>query len=148
MLRAIKMDAYSHLQREGVGVYGGSQWWILPDVVIEFILNEYESSKLSEYLLNNVFTPDETYVQIMTMRSPLRSKVKLNSVERVSQNSKTWAYFSDTGKPATGHPYIFTMNEYEKIANKKDCWFARKFDMDEDAEILDLIDRNIIRYDV
>lgn len=124
---------------KGIDLYGGSAWWILPDLVIDYIKKEYdESSEYVEFLLSTL-TPEETFFQIMTMRSPCKSMVHINSKDMVAQTCKTWAYFSDVGKPFKGHPYIFTKDEYEKIINK-DCWFARKFDITIDATIFDLLD--------
>lgn len=133
------------LDQLGIDIYGGSMWWILPDQIVDFILEEMEKQKADSYLsllLDECFTPDETFFQIMAMRSDLKSLVQMNPVDQVTQNCKTWAYFSDEDKPFKGHPYIFTEKEYPKLC-ASDRWFARKFDITVDSRIFDLLDNKI-----
>ncbi len=144
IMRSLRIDAHSKMERKGIAMYGGSQWWILPDQVMEYILAEYERGDSdTEFLLNHVFTPDETFFQIMTMRHPLSEDVALNPPDMVAQSNQTWSYFTDEGKPATGHPYIITKSEFDKIAGLN-CFFARKFDAAVDNEILDMIDHDLL----
>ncbi len=140
--RLLKWNDYNYFKRNKVALYGGSAWWILPDGAIAYIVEEW--NKKEKYLtrLLSSYTPEETFFQIMVMRSPIRDLVSINPMDMVEQNCKTWAYFSDTDKPFKGHPYIFTTQEYEKLINK-DCWIARKFDIREDSGIFDLLDKNI-----
>lgn len=140
ILSSIRKDSYSKLKKENVSLYGGSAWWILPDIVIEFIFYKYNNKdKVSELILNESSTPEETYFQTMSMMSPISNMIDINPKGMILQNSKTWAYFFDEEKAFKGHPYIFTMKEYDKL---KGCnfWFARKFDTQIDEEILDKLD--------
>ncbi len=142
-LELLKLTSYDKLTRVGVSLYGGSAWWILPDIAIDFIYNEYiNSTKIVEYLLETR-TPEETFFQIMVMRSPCKNDVHINPVHQVEQTCKTWAYFSDKDKPFTGHPYVFTVNEFDKLRDSS-FWFARKFDVQQDNEIIELIQKNLI----
>ncbi len=140
-----RLTSFARAEKLGVTLYGGSAWWILPDRIIDFIRREYETkdSKVMDLLLNRTYTPEESFFQIMAMRSPLKDMVEINPADMVEQNCKTWAYFSDEGKPFTGHPYAFTVKEFEKIA-KSDCWFGRKFDRSVDSDILTMIDNEIL----
>ena len=131
---------YDKLSKTGVKLYGGSAWWILPDVAIEYIFQEYNAEARYTQALLSTWTPEETFFQTMTMRSDVGKLVNINSVDRVDQSCKTWAYFSDEGKPFVGHPYIFTKDEYQKLIGH-DCWFARKFDATIDNSILDMLDQ-------
>lgn len=139
---------YYKLKKACIKLYGGSAWWILPDVTIKYILNEYNSD--SKYIndLLDTWTPEETFFQTITMRSESKEYVHLNTPDTVAQSCKTWAYFFDDDKPATVHPYIFTINEYKKLINH-DCWFARKFDYKIDTDILDKLDEYLetFKYD-
>lgn len=139
-----KSDFY-RLTNLGCKLYGGSAWWILPDRVINFIMDEYIHQPYYLSLLLNTYTPEETFFQIMTMRSDCKDLVEVNPKTMVAQNCKTWAYFFDEGKPFKGHPYIFTKQEYEKLINK-DCWFARKFDITQSSEILDMLNDYLDNY--
>jgi hypothetical protein len=134
---------HAELKRTNV-IYGGSAWWILPDLVVDYILNRVsdEEDELIN-LLKTTHTPEETFFQIMTMQSPLAPMVEVNQKDMVAQNCMTYAYFSDIDKPSQGHPYIFTSNEFEKILNLPHL-FARKFDETVDDKILEMIDKLIL----
>lgn len=142
--RCLHRDAFTWLTRLGIDLYGGSAWWILPDRAIQFIMEEIDDQKeYIQILLDETWTPEETFFQILTRRSPIGAAVEINPPEQVAQNCKTWAYFSDEGKPFKGHPYIFTKAEFDKLS-RSECWFARKFDEVQDAEILGKIDQQIL----
>lgn len=135
------------LAKLGVELFGGSAWWILSNEVVEFILREfyYNTNVIKE--LKNTITPEETFFQIMAMRSPGASKIVINQPDMVLQNCKTYAYFFSENKKFCGHPYIFTNSDddIQLINNKgRECYFARKFDININSEILDYIDRNLL----
>ena len=131
---------YDYIKKKGVTLYGGSAWWILPDIVIDFIMQERVNNADWFKCLLNSYTPEETFFQTLSMRSPIKELIELNPIDWVAQNCKTWAYFSDIDKPFKGHPYIFTENEYNKLI-KKGCWIARKFDITISSKIFDLLDK-------
>lgn len=139
----LKITSYDKLTKNGIALYGGSAWWILPDIAIEYIWNEYSIATETVNYLLSTYTPEETFFQIMVMMSPVRNSVAINPPDKVDQNCKTWAYFSDVDKPFKGHPYVFTVKEFEKIKYSR-FWFARKFDMKTDAEIIGLIDQQLL----
>ena len=123
-----------------ISIFGGSEWWILPDFIIDYIQNDYNiNNKNVQLLLNATLTPDETFFQTEVMNSPFSSLVTVNHPNMVSQNSKTYSYFSDDNKPFKGHPYIITEKIINKIVNS-DFWFARKFDITIDSKVLEIID--------
>lgn len=130
---------YKHFSSYGYGLYGGSAWWILPDQVISFILDEVKSNSKKIQKLKTTYTPEETFFQIMTMASPLSESVVVNPIDMVAQNCMTYAHFSDEGKPFMGHPYILTKDDYPKLKSMPQL-FARKFDMEVDEDIFNLID--------
>ena len=138
-LSLLHMTDYDRFTQQGVSLYGGSAWWILPDVVIDYICSEFETNRPFVDRLLNTLTPEETFFQIMSMRSPLKDRIHINPPDMVAQHCKTWAYFSDVDKPFMGHPYIFTVNEYDRLMSS-DFWIARKFDSNVDSEILDMLD--------
>lgn len=145
IMRQLSSGVYKELCNEEVALYGGSAWWILPDQAIDYILDETEKKPTYvQTLLNETNTPEETFFQVMTMRSPVAKMVDVNHVDMVAQNCKTWAYFADEGKPFKGHPYVFTEREYEKLKTSS-FWIARKFDITVDSKILDLLDVNLLK---
>lgn len=139
-LSILGKDTYHVLNKMGVSLYGGSAWWILPDIIINYILEKYITKDIiSEMILNESVTPEETFFQTMAKRSPLSDLIETNPIDMVLQNCKTWAYFFDDDKPFVGHPYIFTINEIDRLQHSK-FWFARKFDMTIDSNVMDKLD--------
>ena len=119
--------------------------YYLSDKMIEYILTEYNKNEEYIEILKKTHTPEETFYQIMAMRSPIANLVEVNPVDMISQNCKTYAYFSSDTKPFKGHPYEFTIEDFELLKEKaKECYFARKFDIDVSEEILDKIDKYLI----
>ena len=140
--RVLRVTDFHRFQKQGIALYGGSAWWILPDVAMDYILSEYDAAPDYVTALLNTNTPEETFFQIMVMRSPVKDLVHINPPDMVAQHCKTWAYFSDVDKPFKGHPYIFTAAEYDRLISR-DFWIARKFDSDVDSRILDMLDSAI-----
>jgi len=136
-LSVIEEIMHKYFTRYRYDIYGGSAWWILPDKVIDFIIDEMKTDKINK--LKRTITPEETFFQIMTMASPLSEMVIVNPKDMVAQNCMTYAYFSDVGKPFMGHAYIFTKDDFNKIKQYPHL-FARKFDNEVDSEIFNLID--------
>ena len=139
-----KMPIYKKLSRRRVSLFGGSAWWILPDVAINYILEEYQKSTAIVKLLLSPKTPEEIFFQTMTMRSPIKDSVEINPIDQVAQNCKTWAYFTDIDKPFVCHPYVFTVKQFERL-KKSDCWFARKFDSKTDDEVIRMVEENLLK---
>ena len=139
-----KTTLYKKLTKLGVSLYGGSEWWILPDVAINYVFEEYQKSNDIVKLLLSARTPDETFFPTMTMRSPIKDLVEINPIDQVSQNCKTWAYFTDVDRPFVYHPYVFTVKQFERLKNS-DCWFARKFDSKTDDEVIRMVEENLLK---
>ena len=143
LVKSIEGSSIKQLEKLGVTIYGGSQWWILPDNIIDYIYSVYSSNpKYLKYLLYSSI-PDETFFQTLAMQSTFKDLIELNDKDARMQNCKTFAYFQDVNKPFKGHPYIFHEDNYNVIL-ESDKWFARKFDMNEDEKIMNIIDEEIL----
>ena len=143
LITIILGSPYRRLKKENCHLFGGSAWWILPVEIINMCLEEYEENTeiIRAFKLKN--TPEETFFQTMTMRSNLKKQVDVNDPNEILQNCMTYAYFFDDEHKPTGHPYILTENNFEMLQNRKE-FFARKFDMNIDENILDMLDKNIL----
>lgn len=137
VLFTLHLSDYYYFEKNNIELHCGSAWWILPDVIIDFVLQEMEQPYVKRLLTTD--TPEETFFQILARRSPLRELVRVKD-QKEKQASKTWAYFHDVDKPMVKHPYTFTKNEYQKLI-ESDYWFGRKFDTHVDTEIMDMLDR-------
>lgn len=141
------MNPRAELLKKGVDLYGGSAWWILPDDMVDYLLETAKSfapdSKF--YPLSGVGVPEENYYQTVLMNSSFKSRIKVNPPEMVAQNCKTYANFSPEGKPFTGHPYILTREDATRLTElAKNKFFARKFDETVDSSVFDWIDENLL----
>lgn len=138
ILQILHLSDMHVLRRKGVSLYGGSAWWALPDRVVDFIAAEYEG-EISQRLLGT-YTPEETYFQTMTMRTHLAEMVDINPPGyRGVRGACTWVLFQDEGKPFMGHPYNFDISYLNRLLDSN-FYFARKFDMTYDSQILDNLD--------
>ncbi len=144
-LKIIIPTPFIQLTKLQCSLYGGSAWWILPDVVIDEVYRRFfNSNDLIVNLLSRTFTPEETFFQIMTMQSKVANLVEVNEKNDILQNCLTYAHFRDEGKPFTGHPYILSKNDFNKLI-KLPQFFARKFDTTVDSEILNVLDEYLMR---
>ena len=136
VLFMLHLSDYYYFERHNIELHCGSAWWILPDIIIDFILKEMDQPYVDRLLMTD--TPEETFFQILSRRSPLRELVRVKD-QKEKQASKTWAYFHDVDKPMARHPYTFTKNEYQKLI-ESGYWFGRKFDTHVDTEVMDMLD--------
>jgi hypothetical protein len=136
LLFALHLSDYYYFEKHNIEMHCGSAWWILPDAIIDYILKEMDQPYVNRLLATD--TPEETFFQILSRRSPMGALVKVKD-QKEKQASKTWAYFHDIDKPMAKHPYTFTKNEYRKLI-ESDYWFGRKFDTTVDPEIMDMLD--------
>lgn len=141
------MNPQKRLEKSGVKLFGGSAWWILPDDMVAYLIEERAKfGKKSRFFpLTYVGVPEENYYQTILMNSSFNQRIEVNPPDMVAQNCKTYANFTPVGKKFIGHPYILKTEDkslLEKLAENK--FFARKFDIQVDSKILDWIDRNLL----
>lgn len=109
--------------------YKGSQWWALPIETIQFIDDfiKHHPDYLSYH--RYTFAPDEIFFQ-----SIIHSQVDKARI-REELTYVSWP-------PDNSSPLLLKETDFEEIMEKgRDKLFARKFDMEIDPGILDLIDR-------
>lgn len=116
--------------------YGGEFWWILRNksvkILRETVLNNPELLSFHEYTC----TPEEMLFQsILCSNNDIKPNVENKHLRYIDWSAES------------PHPKIFTQDDFvvlkEKIDNPDDFLFARKFDLDIDSDILDMIDNYI-----
>lgn len=117
----------------GFEPYGGSQWWCLSKACIEYIDNFIERNSAFVDYFKYVFIPDEIFFQTIVLNSPFKENV-INDDLR----------YMDWENPNPTYPAIMLRSDLDKLS-KSSKLFARKFDITRDTEILDMIDRQILR---
>lgn len=123
------------LQNMGITGCCGSQWWILPDTIVKHALGMMKNKPFCS-AISDVFSCDETFFQTATMASPYKDLLVFN--ENNDYLNKKWYFVFENGS----HPYVLTQKDYEKLISS-DMLFARKFDINCDAKILDLLDETV-----
>jgi len=124
----------AYLVKHGFVPAGGPSWWTISHSLVDEILQEYGKNGMITQVIKQTATPEESYIQTVFVNSPLY------------QGKKTWnltiANFGRREQPVTGHTHPFHKEDFEELMACGD-YFARKFDVEEDAEILDLLDQRI-----
>lgn len=134
---------WQRLEKSGIEIYGGSQWWTLPHETIDFIKEQLKRNARVVRQLKRAWTPEENFFQTLALNSP--SKKYIVKDDDIFDTGKgnfkaiTYCNFITPKKPFRGHPHIIIEEDYERIISKK-ALFARKFDIETDEKILDLID--------
>ncbi|GAX40936.1 putative glycosyl transferase [Tolypothrix sp. NIES-4075] len=119
---------------KGLEPYGGSQWWCLSRDCIQYINDFVVNNSGFVNYFKYVFIPDETFFNTIVSNSPFKNYI-------VSDDLK----YADWENPNPTPPAIICKNDFHKLANSPKL-FARKFDMNRDVEILDLIDQKILGF--
>lgn len=126
----------------------GSQWWILPDKIVNYALNQLEENNQGIRYFRHVNTPDEAFFQTMAANSILKDMIEWNDPFERQQNCMTYAFFTDNygvdGKgsekyPFTGHPYLFKEEDFE-WAIKLPHFFVRKVDIAVSEKFMNKVD--------
>jgi hypothetical protein len=116
--------------------HGGWQWWALPIETIRSILNYL--NKNPDYLAFHKYSllPDEMFFQTIIM--------SVTSVESklVIENNLTFLSWESPDAPS---PMTLRSPNLEELKSQDSSLFARKFDLEEDETILDLIDAEILK---
>ena len=110
----------------------GPQWMTLTTAAILHILEFVsENPRYSRYF-KWVHAPDEFFFQTILYNSPFRAKMRNQIFHHID-----WS----EGKK---NPKTFTIEDRERLVTSGQL-FARKFDMSVDLQILDLLDKRIIK---
>jgi len=110
--------------------YGGSFFTTLSRECVDYLHNfcQYHPEVVEYY--KEVCVSDESFLQTILINSR-----KFN----LCNDNKLYFDFSKT---KNGRPKVLTISDYDAI-NQSNAHFARKFDMDEDRIILDILDEKI-----
>jgi hypothetical protein len=111
--------------------YGGSNWFCLSKKFVDYILQFIENHPKLNLYFKNSLCPDEIFFQTIVINSPLQHQV-------INDNKR----YIDWHKKRSSSPAILTSEDYRKIIDTNK-WFGRKFDMNVDSKILDMIDKSM-----
>ena len=112
----------------GLQPFGGSAYWCLSRRCVEYVDEFVGRNPSFVRFFRHVEVPDELFFQTILMNSPLRGSIVDDDLRYVE-----WRDWNDS------RPAALRTGDFAKIMSSGKL-FARKFDVEEDAEILDLID--------
>ena len=127
------------LQRKlpgNVKPYAGSQWWIIDDYALNYILSFIKNNPRYTAFHRYTFAPDEVFFHTILLNA--KDEKIQNNISR--DNKRFYRWFN----ASNAHPDILTKDDFESIFNS-DALFARKFDATVDEEILNSIDENCLQ---
>jgi hypothetical protein len=118
--------------------YGGSQWWAFPIETIHQILKFIDANPNYTKYHKNSLLPDELFFHSILMHL----KEKNSSV--IIKPSITYVNWT---RKNTSLPVTFTADDIDELKEQgaKNKLFARKFNIEEDREILNLIDELLLK---
>lgn len=109
-------------------LYSGSQWAVFSAEAIDYIMHFCSTDKWQSYVhfMKYAGVPDEFFFQTLLMNSPLKDKI-LNDLARYIDRSFQWEW-----------PKILRLEDYPQLLGSSKL-FARKFNIDRDAAIVEKI---------
>lgn len=111
--------------------YAGSQWWCLNKQAIEYVIDVVENDKSIIEFFKTTLIPDELFFQTILMNSNLKNTIVNNNLRYI------------VFEKGNVHPNIFTKDNLEELLNEDDKYIARKFDINKDSKIFDLLDSRV-----
>ena len=114
----------------GLIPFGGSAYWCLSLESCLFVANYFKENREVINFFKHVKYPDEMFFQTILKNSHVREKIVNDDMR----------YIDWTRLPT---PAILVKDDFQCLKESKDL-FARKFDMRVDADILDLIDNEML----
>jgi hypothetical protein len=111
--------------------FGGSSYWCLTRECVRYIYDFINHNNRFVKFFRLADVPDEIFFQTIVMNSPYAGTVVNDNLRYIEWND-----------PSSGSPAILRRDDFPKIAHAPQ-FFARKFDMFVDNEVLDLIDQEL-----
>lgn len=126
---------FPQLERQmpkGMKAYAGSMWWIIDDYSINYILDYVQKNPGYVAFHKNTFAADELFFHMILLNA---TDEKLRG--SIVNDDKRFIKWKDLN---ASHPEQLEEKDLEEI-RQSDALFARKFDITEDDEILNLIEQ-------
>ncbi len=120
----------------GMKPFGGSQWWALSGDCAAYVKGIADGDRDLIRLFETMWVPDEHVFQTIVLNSPFRDRLSHADTEAVFG-----LHYMDWWR---GAPKVLDVEDFERLIASP-ALFARKFDMTQDSEILDMIDAHLTR---
>lgn len=116
----------------GLTFYYGSQWWVLTYDCVRWMFRYIMTHPRVLDFFGSSLVPDECLFQSVFMASPYADTARYGS---------TYVDWS----VSRSHPKTFTVEDYDTLIRDTDHLFARKFNVEIDQQILDMLDERAVR---
>lgn len=118
--------------------FGGSMYWALPRDAATHVVDVADRERGLVSFFRQTFIPDEMFFQTILMNSDLRERVSsLDAPDCYGVHYIRW-------RPRQPHPETLRTADLQALRTTP-ALFARKFDSAVDADVLDTIDRELLR---
>lgn len=116
---------------KGISPYAGWQWWTITRECGEYIINYVTQNKGFCDYYKYTLIPDEGFFQTIVLNSHFKDRVINNNLRFIA------------GGEEKLHPKTLTKDDYNYLM-MSDMLFARKFDMNVDNEIIQMITNKVM----
>lgn len=113
--------------------YGGSQWWALTGECVRYMMQYLSTNPHVTNYFKHTYIPDEIFFQTLVCNSPFKPEITGSNLT-----------YADWMNPNPFPPRVLTLEDFEALKNSH-LFIARKFEPDRSGELLNLIDRNLLR---
>jgi hypothetical protein len=114
----------------GFRPYGGSAWFAVTADCLQYLVTFIDRNERFVRFFKHALMPDELLIPTIILNSPLHDAVLNERLHYIE-----W--------PGGSHPATLGKRDLPKLV-ASDRPFARKFDVHHDAEILDMLDREVL----
>ena len=129
--RPVRLPLVRRRLPDGLEPYGGSSWVALAGDAARYVVRFVDDNPDVVRFFRKTLIPDELFVQTVLLNSPLRDRVVNEEVHYVDWSANETS------------PKTLTAEDFPALA-ASDKLLARKFDVKQDAEVLDMIDRELL----
>ena len=134
LLKVQKMFKVNRLRGTGIKVQKGSNWFSITGNLAHYVYNnmpEYER------VFRYSYCADEVFIQTIVENSEFKNNLYMPDC---NNNHVACMRLIDWNR---GNPYVWRKEDYDEIMSSP-CIFARKFDINTDSEIIDLVLSSLI----
>ena len=110
--------------------YGGSGWWCLSSACATYVLEFVQENPAFVRFFRRTCIPDEMFFQTIVANS------------RFARNIRPALFYADWSRKAPPYPAVLDSTDLHRLRGSGRL-FARKFDIDGDPGVFDLIDREL-----
>jgi len=115
--------------------YFGDSWFSITDALARHIVSQ--RAWCARVFARHVFCPDEAFIQTLVMNSDLRGTLHSDVVDEGPSRSRRCLRLIDWGRMENRmSPRVWRREDFDILASS-DCLFARKFDPQVDAAVID-----------